>query len=59
MVLAVGSCCDLDEARHATDIVFVNVVHDTEEALELINFASGEDIVSVITLTSDANSLSH
>ena len=49
-VLAKDRRCDLHESRHATYVCIFDVVHNTEEALELVDFSTGLHIAWVVAL---------
>ena len=50
-VLAKDRRCDLHESRHAANVRILDVIHDTEEAFELVNFSSCLYIARVVALT--------
>ena len=49
-VLGKDRRCDLHESRHAPNVRILDVVHDTEEAFELVDFSTCLYIARVVAL---------
>ena len=58
-VLANDRRRDLHEPRHAADVRILDVVHDTEEAFELVDFSSCLHIAWVVALAQDLDILAN
>ena len=57
VILSVSCSGDLDETWHAMNIGSFHVAHHAEETFEIINFATGHHVISVVAFTSDADVL--